>query len=176
MSRYIRGQNRSPVFLICGANNVVEHYRKRIKISVLFYCTITNTYKKIGDLFWPVHISGLSQSVSNKSFENILKLEFSFAFRCSRCKWVQKLWLSVLLRHLKWDLKNSSNHKILFSHKGPCTNYVNKILAETLTFNSIGAKLFFLGCNQDDNHGSNFIIKKKICLVLQEKEISNHRN
>ena len=48
--------------------------------------------------------------------------------------------------------------------------------AEILTSNSVGAKLFFLGCNQDNNHGSNFIIKKKICLVLPEKEISNHRN
>ena len=84
--------------------------------SIMIYYTFSNTYQKIGDLFWPVHISGLSHSVSNKSFENILKLEFPFAFRCSRCKWVQKLWLSVLLRHLKWDLKNSSNHKILFLH------------------------------------------------------------
>ena len=50
------------------------------------------------------------------------------------------------------------------------------ILAEILTSNSVGAKLFFLGCNQDNNHGSNFISKKKICLVLPEKEISNHRN
>ena len=49
-------------------------------------------------------------------------------------------------------------------------------VAEILTSNSVGTKLFFLGCNQDNNHGSNFIIKKKICLVLPEKEISNHRN
>ena len=47
--------------------------------------------------------------------------------------------------------------------------------AEILTSNSVGAKLFFLGCNQDNNRGSNFITKKKICLVLPEKEISNHR-
>ena len=47
---------------------------------------------------------------------------------------------------------------------------------EILTSNSVGTKLFFLGYNQDKNHGSNFIIKKKICLVLPEKEISNHRN
>ena len=41
-------------------------------------------------------------------------------------------------------------------------------LAGILTSNSVSTKLFFLG--------SNFIIKKKICLVLPEKEISNHRN
>ena len=35
---------------------------------------------------------------------------------------------------------------------------------------------FFLGCNQDNNRGFNFITKKKICLVLPEKEISNQRN
>ena len=95
----------------------------------MLYYTNSNKYQKVGDLFCHVHISGLSHSVSNKSFENILKLEFPFAFRCSRCKWVQKLWLLVKLRHLKWDLKNSSNHKILFLHKGLFTNYVNKILA-----------------------------------------------
>ena len=49
-------------------------------------------------------------------------------------------------------------------------------LAEILTSNSVGTQLFFLGCNQDNNPGSNFINKKKICLVLPEKEISNHRN
>ena len=53
---------------------------------------------------------------------------------------------------------------------------VSKILAEILTSNSVGTQLFFLGCNQDNNPGSNFINKKKICLVLPEKEISNHRN
>ena len=51
-----------------------------------------------------------------------------------------------------------------------------KSLAEILTFNSVGTLLFFLGCNQDNIGGSNFIFKKKICLVLPEKEISNHRN
>jgi hypothetical protein len=49
-------------------------------------------------------------------------------------------------------------------------------LAEILTSNSVGTQLFFLGCNQDNNPGSNFINKKKIWLVLPEKEISNHRN
>ena len=48
--------------------------------------------------------------------------------------------------------------------------------AEILTSNSVGTQLFILGCNQDNNPGSNFITKKKICLVLPEKEISNHRN
>ena len=49
-------------------------------------------------------------------------------------------------------------------------------LAEILTSNSVGAQLFFLGCNQDNIGGSKFITKKKIFLVLPEKEISNHRN
>ena len=55
-------------------------------------------------------------------------------------------------------------------------SYSQSTKAEILTFNSVGAKLIFLGCNQDNNRGSNFITKKKICLVLPEKEISNHRN
>ena len=38
-------------------------------------------------------------------------------------------------------------------------------LAEILTSNSVGIQLFFLGCNQDKNGGSNFMTKKKICLV-----------
>ena len=46
----------------------------------------------------------------------------------------------------------------------------------TNSSNYFGTQLFFLGCNRDNNHGSNFMIKKKICLVLPEKEISNHRN
>ena len=53
---------------------------------------------------------------------------------------------------------------------------VAKSIAEVLTSNSVGTQLFFLGCNQGNNHGSNFITKKKISLVLPEKEISNHRN
>ena len=54
--------------------------------------------------------------------------------------------------------------------------YFRGTLAEILTSNSVGTQLFFLGCNQDNIGGSNFITKKKICLVLPEKEISNHRN
>ena len=42
-------------------------------------------------------------------------------------------------------------------------------LAEILTSNSVGAQLFFLGCNQGNNHGSNFKTKKKICLVVTGK-------
>ena len=48
-------------------------------------------------------------------------------------------------------------------------------IAKILTSNSVGTQLSFLGCNQDNNPGSNFITKKKICLVLPEKETSNHR-
>ena len=51
-----------------------------------------------------------------------------------------------------------------------------RTLAEILTSNSVGTQLFFLGCDLEKNPGSNFITKKKICLVLPEKEISNHRN
>ena len=32
--------------------------------SIIFYCIISTTYQKIGDLFCPVHISGFSHSVS----------------------------------------------------------------------------------------------------------------
>ena len=49
-------------------------------------------------------------------------------------------------------------------------------VAQILTSNSIGTQFFFLGCNQDNNCGSNFITKKKFCLVPPEKEISIHRN
>ena len=49
-------------------------------------------------------------------------------------------------------------------------------VAEILTSNFVGIQLFFLGCNQDNIGGPNFITKKKICLVLPEEEISNRRN
>ena len=57
-------------------------------------------------------------------------------------------------------------------------NFILKFstIAEILKSNSVGIQLFFLGCNQDNIGGSNFITKKKICLVLPEKEISNHKN
>ena len=35
----------------------------------------------------------------------------------------------------------------------------------------IKTPLFFLGCNQDNNHGYNFITKKKICLVHQKRKL-----
>ena len=59
---------------------------------------------------------------------------------------------------------------------GPTCTKDWDIVAEILTSNSVGTLLFFLGCNQDNTGGSNFITKKKISLVLPEKEISNHRN
>ena len=34
-------------------------------------------------------------------------------------------------------------------------------IAEILTSNSVGTQLFFLGCNQDNNCGSNFMTKKE---------------
>ena len=49
-------------------------------------------------------------------------------------------------------------------------------IAEILMFNSVGTQFVFLGCNQNNIGGSNFKSKKKICLVLPEKEISNHRD
>ena len=56
------------------------------------------------------------------------------------------------------------------------TLFDDHTIAEILTSNSVGTQSFFIGCNQDNIGGSNFITKKKICLVLPEKEISNHRN
>ena len=74
-SRNITGQNRSSISWY-----VVEQYGQRIKIMhgclqkntrlgfhyffIMFYCTISTTYQRIGDLFCPVHISGLSHCVS----------------------------------------------------------------------------------------------------------------
>ena len=36
--------------------------------SIIFYCIISTTYQKIGDLFCPVHISGFSHSVTRYYF------------------------------------------------------------------------------------------------------------
>ena len=48
--------------------------------SIMFYYVISTTYQKIGDLFCPVHISGLSQC-SNK--DDIIKIVFKNSFfRC----------------------------------------------------------------------------------------------
>ena len=43
---------------------------------------------------------------------------------------------------------------------------------EILTSNSVGTQGFFLGCNQDNNRGYNFITKKKICLVHQKRKLA----
>jgi hypothetical protein len=72
-------------------------------------------------------------------------------------------------------------HKyLLFFEKGkPLMPHIlldifGKVMTEAriLTSNSVGAQLFFLGCNQDNNHGSNFITKKKICLVHQKRKLA----
>jgi hypothetical protein len=44
--------------------------------SIMFYNIISTTYQKIGDLFCPVHISGLSHSVT-------LILEILHRFECT---------------------------------------------------------------------------------------------
>ena len=63
-----------------------------------------------------------------------------------------------------------------FNHLQKEPIFAKETIAEILTSNSVGRQLFLLGCNQDNNLGSKFITKKKICLVLPNKEISNHRN
>jgi hypothetical protein len=50
--------------------------------------------------------------------------------------------------------------------------FLRKTLAKRLTSNSVGKQLFFLGCNQDNNLGSNIIRKKKICLVHQKRKLA----
>ena len=44
--------------------------------SIMFYYIISTTYQKIGDLFCPVYISGLSHSVIHQEFRkyNLLKV------------------------------------------------------------------------------------------------------
>ena len=49
---------------------------------------------------------------------------------------------------------------------------IKKTLAKILTSNSVGTQLFFLGSNQDNNRGYNFITKKKICLVHQKRKLA----
>ena len=59
--------------------------------------------------------------------------------------------------------------------RGGKVNYVQakgQLKAEILTSNSVGTQLLFLGCNQDNNSGSNFITKKKICLVHQKRKLA----
>ena len=102
--------------------------------------------------------------------------------------WTQSWWWSFQKIHfILWWLKKLVSKAeeiwhffgilVVHSTRTEIWNFIGmKPLAEILTSNSVGTKLSFPGCNQDNNHGSNFIIKNKICLVLQEKEISNHRN
>ena len=47
--------------------------------------------------------------------------------------------------------------------------------SEILASNSVGTQLFFLGCNRDNNGGSNFITKKKICLVHQKRKLATKK-
>ena len=57
--------------------------------SIIFYYIISTTYQKIGDLFCPVHISGISYSVTRKSqmlpyyIHNIYRLPSGKNFFCS---------------------------------------------------------------------------------------------
>ena len=45
-------------------------------------------------------------------------------------------------------------------------------LAKILTSNSVGTQLFFLGCNQDNIGGSNFITKKKFAWFYQKRKLA----
>ena len=44
---------------------------------IMFYCIISTTYQKIGDLFCPAHISGLSHSVYTANGPLFFKEDFS---------------------------------------------------------------------------------------------------
>ena len=93
----------------------------------------------------------------------------------SLLSWFGDLWIATkslfLTNHFMYLF--SYEFILIYVFKYPCNALTR---AEILTSNSVGRKSFFLGCNQEDNRGSNSITKKKICLVLPEKEISNHRN
>ena len=80
--------------------------------------------------------------------------------------------------HLKTHTKKANWNMTSLSILNLCKMFLSYLLSKTeiLASNSVGTQLFFLGRNQDNIGGSNFITKKKICLVLPEKEISNHRN
>ena len=71
--------------------------------------------------------------------------------------------------------KNASNKKrmLMVFFK---TMFLNDKRFNQKPSNSVGTQLLFLGCNQDNNGGSNFITKKENLLDSPEKEISNHRN
>ena len=83
-------------------------------------------------------------------------------------------------RHTGNDCSTAGGHfdpeKVRHYIHSHTSSLVTQPVAEILTSNIVGTQLFFLGCNQDNIDGSNFITKKKICLVIPAKEISNHRN
>ena len=60
---------------------------------------------------------------------------------------------------IKYDITESNN--IFLKSK--------YLIVEVLTSNSVGTQLFFLGCNQDNNPGSNYITKKKNLLGSTRK-------
>ena len=67
-------------------------------------------------------------------------------------------WVHLSLSLLTWHF----NHYDLW-RKG-LSPFLELSLAEILTSNSVGAKLFFLGCNQDNNHGSTFTMADSVAV------------
>ena len=65
--------------------------------SMIFYYIISTTYKKIGDLFCPVHISGLSHSVS-RGFLMELSCYFTTLWHYSCLVLAQCLSLNLILK------------------------------------------------------------------------------
>ena len=86
--------------------------------SIMFYYIITTTYQKVGDLFCPVHISGLSHCLSNTEMQfqkneslwnkttrpknyiwlyvyNIFMYKFQILFHKKKCR--------ILLKGLYWE-------------------------------------------------------------------------
>ena len=63
--------------------------------------------------------------------------------------------------------KRLSNFAFMFLSLSNLENF--QTVAKILSYNSVGAKLFFLGCNRNNNHGSNFIIKKENLLGSTRK-------
>ena len=52
------------------------------------------------------------------------------------------------------------------------TLFDDHTIAEILTSNSVGTQSFFLGCNQDNIGGSNFITKKKFAWFYQKRKLA----
>ena len=50
----------------------------------MFYYIISTTYQKIGDLFWPVHISRLSHSVTKSNCNFLQKNYDDFVLRMGK--------------------------------------------------------------------------------------------